>query len=100
MFPSKTSKVPSRQDVRGRLLAGTVLFCYGLNMAGELDDINAQVDCPRCGRVLNVSYRDIRVLKAASCACGALLRLEDDTPLSTVQQLIDDANPPQGDNDG
>jgi hypothetical protein len=69
-------------------------------MAGELDDINAQVDCPRCGQVLNVSYRDIRLLKAAACSCGALLRLEDDTPLSIVQQLIDDANPPQGDNDG
>ncbi|AYJ84695.1 hypothetical protein D3Y57_00980 (plasmid) [Sphingomonas paeninsulae] len=68
-------------------------------MAGELDDIEAQVDCPRCGRVLSVSYRDIRLLKAASCACGALVRLQDDTPLSIVQKLIDEANPPQGDND-
>jgi hypothetical protein len=68
-------------------------------MAGELDDIEAQVDCPRCGQVLSVSYREIRLLKAASCRCGALVRLEDDTPLSTIQNLIDDANPPRGEND-
>jgi hypothetical protein len=82
------------------LVGGGGAFWYCLNMAGELDDINAQVDCPKCGRVLNVSYRDIRLLKAAACGCGALLRLEDDTPLSIVQQLIDEVNPPRGDNDG
>jgi hypothetical protein len=98
--PTVTSESAYSSVRSWSFVGGYGAFCYGLNMAGELDDINAQVDCPRCGQVLNVSYRDIRLLKAAACRCGALLRLEDDTPLSIVQQLIDDAKTSQGDNDG
>ena len=68
-------------------------------MVAELDDIQAQVDCPRCGAEINVPYRQIRLHKAAACKCGALIRLEDETPIATVQRLIDEANPPHGDND-
>jgi uncharacterized paraquat-inducible protein A len=68
-------------------------------MAGELDDIRAQVDCPNCGKVLNVPFRQMRLQKAAACSCGAMIRLEDDTPIAAVQRLIDDANPPSSAND-
>lgn len=68
-------------------------------MAGELDDVCAQVDCPRCGTVLTVTFRQLRTLKAAGCSCGALLRLEDDTPIGAVQSLLDELNGPQAEND-
>lgn len=69
-------------------------------MVGELDDIRAQVDCPKCGATLNVPYGEIRLRKAAACSCGAMLRLEDDTPIAAIQRLIDEANPPRSANDG
>ena len=68
-------------------------------MAGELDDITAQTECPKCGAIVNVPYRQIRLHKAAACSCGVLLRLEDDTPIAAVQRLIDEASPPEADND-
>lgn len=68
-------------------------------MVGELDDIRAQVDCPRCGASISVPFRQLRLQKAAACRCGAVIRLEDDTPLSAVQRLIDEANPPQSANE-
>jgi uncharacterized paraquat-inducible protein A len=68
-------------------------------MAGELDDILAQVDCPRCGKELSVPYRVIRLQKAAGCSCGAMIRLEDDTPIGRMQALIDEQHPPEGAND-
>ncbi|MDV3481588.1 MULTISPECIES: hypothetical protein [Sphingomonadales] len=69
-------------------------------MTGELDDICAQVDCPKCGAELSVPYRQMRLQKAAACSCGAMIRLEDDTPIAAIQRLIDEANPPHPDNDG
>jgi len=30
-------------------------------MAGELDDVCAQVDCPKCGAILNVPFSQIRL---------------------------------------
>ncbi|MDX3911657.1 MAG: hypothetical protein QHC67_17900 [Sphingobium sp.] len=68
-------------------------------MSCELDDILAQVDCPKCGAVINVPYGQMRIQKAAGCSCGALIRLEDDTPIGAVQRLIDEANPPKAEND-
>lgn len=73
--------------------------CMKRAMVAELDDILAQVDCPRCGAVIAVPYRQLRLQKAAACSCGVLIRLEDDTPVGAVQRLIDEANPPRGDND-
>ena len=64
-------------------------------MANELDDIEAQVDCPKCGKALSVPYRVIRLQKAVGCSCGAMIRLEDDTPLAVLQALIDEENPPE-----
>ena len=68
-------------------------------MATDLDDILTQVDCPTCGAVINVPYRQLRLYKAAACKCGNLFRLTDDTPLAAVQALIDEANPMRADND-
>lgn len=68
-------------------------------MAGELDDIGAQVDCPKCGAVLSIPFGEMRLRKAAGCSCGAMIRLEDDTPIAAVQRLIDEANPPSSAND-
>lgn len=68
-------------------------------MTGELDDIEAQVDCPKCGAVLSVAYRTLRLQKAVGCACGALVGLEDATPLAAVKGLIDEANPMSAEND-
>ncbi len=68
-------------------------------MTGELDDIKAQVDCPKCGKELNVPYRVIRLQKAVGCSCGAMIRLGDDTPIGVLQHLIDEENPPTAEND-
>ncbi len=68
-------------------------------MAGELDDICAQVDCPKCGAILNVPFSQIRLQKAAACSCGAMIRLEDDTPIAAIQRLIDEEKPPTSAND-
>ncbi|QTH20806.1 hypothetical protein HRJ34_21155 [Rhizorhabdus wittichii] len=68
-------------------------------MPGELDDIIALVDCPKCGTELRVTYKQIRLHQAAGCSCGALIRLEDDTRIGEVQALIDEANPMGGEND-
>jgi hypothetical protein len=68
-------------------------------MGSDLDGIFVQVDCLRCGATINVPYSQIRLLKAAGCSCGALMRLEDDTPIAAVQALMDEANPPEGVND-
>lgn len=68
--------------------------CYMLKaMSHELDDIRAQTDCPNCGEVLSVSYRTLRLGRTIECrGCGETIRLEDDTPLSKVQTLIDEAS--------
>ena len=68
-------------------------------MAGELDDIEAQVDCPWCGKELSVPYRVIRLQKAVGCSCGVMIRLEDNTPIGAIQALIDAQNPPTAEND-
>ena len=68
-------------------------------MPFDLDRIEAQIDCPRCGAEISVPYSQIRIQKAAACKCGALIRLEDDTPMAAVQRLIDEANPIEGAND-
>lgn len=61
-------------------------------MAGELDDIRAQVDCPVCGHEFNVTYRTLRLGRTVECqGCGETIRLEDDTVIGTVQRLIDEA---------
>ncbi|PNQ03632.1 hypothetical protein A8G00_10390 [Sphingobium sp. SA916] len=68
-------------------------------MANELDDIKAQVDCPKCGKELNVPYRVIRLQKTVGCSCDAIIRLVDDTPIGVLQRLIDEENPPTAEND-
>lgn len=68
-------------------------------MVGELDDIKAQVDCPKCGKELSVPYRVIRLQKTVGCSCGAIIRLVDDTHIGALQRLIDEENPPEAEND-
>jgi hypothetical protein len=68
-------------------------------MGTHLDDILAQVDCPRCGAEISVPYSQIRLYKAAGCSCGALIMLEDDTPIGAIQALIDQTNPVVAEND-
>jgi DNA-directed RNA polymerase subunit RPC12/RpoP len=61
-------------------------------MANELDDIRANGDCPRCGRDFSVSYKTLRLGRTIECpGCGETIKLEDDTPISKVQRLIDEA---------
>lgn len=69
-------------------------------MANDLDDLLLSEDCPQCGTTVRFTYAQMRLHKAAGCACGLLLRLEDDTPIAAVQALIDEADPPRADNDG
>lgn len=69
-------------------------------MSCELDDILAQVGCPKCGAVISVPFSQIRIHKAAGCGCGALIRLEDETSIGAVQSLMDEANPVAEENDG
>ena len=60
-------------------------------MANELDDIRAQADCPNCGRELSVNYRTLRLGLTVECqGCGETIHLQDDTPIGSVQRLIDD----------
>jgi len=68
-------------------------------MGTDLDNILTQVDCPRCGAIINVPYSQLRLQKAAGCQCGALIRLIDDTPIAAIQSLIDEANPMDAGND-
>jgi uncharacterized paraquat-inducible protein A len=65
----------------------------------DLDDILVQTDCPSCGAVINVPYKQLRLYKAAACSCGNLLRLTDETPVAAVQALDDEANPIAADAD-
>ena len=61
-------------------------------MAYELDDIRANTDCPRCGREFSVSYKTLRLGKTVEClGSGETIRLADNTPIGTVQRLIDEA---------
>jgi uncharacterized Zn finger protein len=61
-------------------------------MAHELDDIRAQAECPVCGREHNVPYRTLRLGRTVECqGCGETIRFEDDTPITAVQRLIDEA---------
>lgn len=61
-------------------------------MPHELDSILASADCPRCGQEFNVSYKTLRIQRTFECpGCGETLRLEDATPISIVQRLIDEA---------
>lgn len=64
-----------------------------------LDDILAQVDCPKCGAVIDVPYGQMRLRKAAGRSCGALRHLEDGTPIGEVQRLSDELNPIAAEND-
>jgi len=60
-------------------------------MAGELDDIGAQTDCPVCGRELNISYRTLRLKRTIDCpGCGETIRPIDETPIGEIQRLIDE----------
>ncbi|MBD3772285.1 MAG: hypothetical protein IE921_01735 [Rhodobacteraceae bacterium] len=62
-------------------------------MANDLDDIRAQVDCPVCGREFSVSYRTLRLERTVECpGCGETIRPIDDTPIGTVQRLIDETD--------
>jgi hypothetical protein len=61
-------------------------------MVNDLDDILVSVDCPRCGTTLSFPYRQARLQKAAGCICGALIKIDDDTQISSMQALIDEAS--------
>jgi hypothetical protein len=61
-------------------------------MANELDDIRAQTDCPVCGKEMSVPYKTLRLGRTIECpGCGETIRLIDETPISKVQRLIDEA---------
>ena len=61
-------------------------------MAHELDDIQAQTVCPVCGRQLNIAYKALRLGRTVDCpGCGETIRPIDDTPISRIQKLIDEA---------
>ena len=68
-------------------------------MAFEFEDILAQVACPTCGASINVPFQQLRVFKAAACGCGNLLRPTDDTSISIIQMLIDEAKPTDSEDD-
>jgi hypothetical protein len=60
-------------------------------MANELDHIRAQTTCPVCNCELNVSYRTLRLKRIVEYpGCGETVRLIDDTPIGTIQRLIDE----------
>lgn len=60
-------------------------------MANDLDDIRVSTECPVCARELSVAYRTLRLSLTIECqGCGETIKLEDDTPIAAVQQLIDD----------
>ena len=46
------------------------------------------VDCPNCRRSIVVPYFQIRILRAASCKCGILIVIDDDTPPHVMRTLI------------
>ena len=61
------------------------------DMAHELDDIAAQMECPVCGRTLNVQYKTLRLERTIECpGCGETIRPIDDTPIGHIQKLIGD----------
>lgn len=60
-------------------------------MAHELDDIAAQTECPVCGRTLNIAFKTLRLARTIDCpGCGETIRPIDDTPIATIQKLIDE----------
>jgi len=60
-------------------------------MAGELDDIRANAECPKCGKPFSVSYKTLRLGRSIECqGCGKTIRLEDDTTIGDVQRLMDE----------
>ncbi|MBU3077663.1 hypothetical protein [Sphingomonas quercus] len=69
-------------------------------MPNAHDKLIAKVTCPDCGAVLKVSYRQIRLYKAAGCSCGFLIRINESAPISEVQRLLDKGSPLSGANDG
>ena len=46
------------------------------------------VDCPNCGTSIIVPYFQIRILRAASCKCGILIVIDDDTPPHVMRTMI------------
>ena len=46
------------------------------------------VSCPNCGASIVVPYFQILILKAASCKCGILIVIDDDTPPHVMRTLI------------
>jgi peptide subunit release factor 1 (eRF1) len=62
-------------------------------MALELDEIRASTDCPVCAKELAISYKTLRLKRTIECpGCGETVRLLDETSISIVQALIDEAN--------
>lgn len=65
---------------------------YILSMAGELDDIRVNADCPKCGHQFVVHWKTLRLERTVECqGCGETIKLEDGTSIGTVQRLIDEA---------
>ncbi len=61
-------------------------------MGGDLDDIFAQAECPRCGRAFSIRYRTLRLERTIDCpGCGVTIRPIDDTSIAAFQKLIDEA---------
>jgi uncharacterized paraquat-inducible protein A len=58
----------------------------------DLDNILTEVECPSCGTVIALPYRQLRVVKAAACKCATLLILVDDTSAVRLESLIDSAD--------
>lgn len=79
--------------LKGHLrLVQTLHLIYKRRVAGELDDIRVNADCPRCGHQFVVQWKTLRLQRTVECqGCGVTIKLEDATPIGAVQRLIDEA---------
>ena len=73
-------------------MARRVRLGYIRFMAGDLDDILVNADCPNCGYRFVVPWKTLRLERTVECqGCGETIKLEDRTPIGAVQRLIDEA---------
>ena len=73
--------VPALQRLRGGMYAAEM-------PRPVLSSAITLVDCPNCGTSIVVPYFQIRILRAASCKCGILIVIDDDTPPHVMRTLI------------
>ena len=77
-----------RQLYRHRNRDNSVLMYVAQMTRPTINAAMTLVDCPNCGKSIAVPYFRIRILRAASCNCGILLVIDDDTPSHVMRTLI------------